>query len=74
MGIEGTAKYEEVNNMCYIPLDSELFIQKKDEIVKRNLVCNNDTGVIIESCSPTSQLIREKGLHEKYLGWIATEM
>ncbi len=55
-------------------IDSEIFKQNQLGIAKRELVCKNDSGEIIESGSATSLQIRKKGLHDKFIGWIHKEL
>jgi len=73
-GLEGTAEEDKINKMCYIPIDSNVFMQNKLGIAKRELVCKNDSGEIIEGGPATSILIRKKGLFDKYIGWITKEL
>jgi hypothetical protein len=73
-GIEGSTQEDTIERMCYINLDVNDFFKNEPGIRKRNIIIENDTGVIIESGSATFNYINNNGTHDKYIGWINDEI
>jgi len=62
------------NDDCYIPIVAEQFIQNKHGLKKREIICGNEEGLIIESGFSTLDFIYKNNLYEKYIGWFKNEI
>ena len=65
---------EAIDKLCFISLDVKDFKRNEYEIRKRQVILGNENGEIIEGGSATLDLIRRKGLFNRFLGWIKKEM
>jgi|SRR5688572_3772972 len=70
----GQDEDDEIDNLCYIPLDLEIFRQNDLAIAKRQRVLENETGIVIEGGEKTIEVVRKEGLFERFLGWIKREL
>jgi hypothetical protein len=57
----------EIEEKCYIEIDSDKFRQNQFCIRKREIIISNDEGLIIESGSPTMEYIRANNLFDRFL-------
>jgi len=63
-----------VEKLCYIPINAEGFILNEYGLTKRKLVINSQKGEVIESGLPTLNFIYKNQIYDKYIGWFKKEM
>ena len=65
---------EAIEKLCIISLNTDEFKRNELEIVKRKTVLDNLEGEVIEGGSATTAFIENKGLFNRFLGWIKKEL
>jgi hypothetical protein len=73
-GIENTEKENDIMQKCYIPIDINEFIKNELNIYKRQLIISNEYGEVIEGGEKTIEFIEKKGLLDRFIYWVKSEL
>jgi hypothetical protein len=63
-----------IDKLCYIRINADDFRRNELEIAKRKTVSENSEGEIVGGGAATFDIIRRKGVFERFLGWIKKEL